>query len=189
MNHLRFLFCATALALSVPLNYALAQDALSNGATQNEVVIANLFPPVYPPLARSARIEGDVQLSLVIGAEGEMRSANIVSGNQLLQQAALQSAQQSKFVCRECTESVSYEMVYSFQLIAKHCPGEQDSMSNATDDIRQPGVSQSGNRVIVVAERGCIGVCYSVIRVPKVRSPKCLYLWRCAYAKKGGGWQ
>src|SRR5690348_15390672 len=107
MNHLSFLACTAALAWHGLVNLSFAQDASSHAATRGSVVISNLSPPVYPPLARTARIEGDVRLSLVISLEGGVISASVVSGNQLLQQAALQSAQQSKFECRGCTASVT----------------------------------------------------------------------------------
>lgn len=178
---------ALALVSFVPC-LTFAQDTKSNGA-QSGVITTNLLPPVYPPLARTARIEGDVRVSLAIGTDGEVKSANIVSGNQLLQQAALQSAQQSKFECRGCTESATYEMAYSFRLIAENCEGHQDSVSNVPKETRRPGVSQSANRVIVVAETPCPIADVVMLRLPKVRSPKCLYLWKCAYPKKGGGWQ
>jgi len=189
MRHSKFLVYALAFVCSAAFGQARAQDASSN-ATQSGVVITNLSPPIYPPLARSARVEGDVRLSVGVRTDGTVGSVQIVGGNQLLQYSAAQSVQQSKFECRGCTEPVTfYEMIYSFQLLAKHCPGEQDSVSNTPEDTRQPGISQSGNRVTVAAERGCIGVCVAMIRVPKVRSPKCLYLWRCAYSKEAGGWK
>lgn len=179
--------CALTLVSLGPYP-VLAQDEKSN-AVHGGVVTSKLFPPLYPPLARIASVDGEVRLSLVVGVEGEVKSAKIVSGNQLLQQATLQSAQQSKFECTGCAEPVTYEMVYSFQLIAKHCEGEKDSVSDIAGDTRQPGVSQSGNRVVVLAEQGCLTVDHSIVPMPKVRSPKCLYLWPCARPNKPGVWK
>lgn len=178
---------ALAFVCSAALGQAPTQDASSNAA-QSGVVITNLFPPIYPPLARTARVEGDVRLLVSVRTDGTVGSVQIVGGNQLLQYSAVQSAQQSKFECRGCTEPVtSYEMVYSFQLVGQHCPGEKDSVNTA--QTPRLGVSQSQNHVSLVGEESCIGVCYAVIRVPKVRSAKCLYLWRCAYSKEAGGWK
>jgi TonB family protein len=190
MRHSKFLVYALAFVCSAALGQAPAQDASSNAA-QSEVVITNLFPPVYPPLARAARVEGDVRLLVKIKTDGTVESARIVVGNPLLQYGALQSAQQSTFECRACTEPVnSYEMIYSFQLVGKCCPTNEDSV-NSTDELTPAvGVSQSGNQVHVVAQLGCLrGGDISMVRVPKVRSPKCLYLWRCAYSKEAGGWK
>lgn len=189
MKRPSFLGCTAALVSCVSVNYALAQDAPPHDAAQSGIVLSRLSPPVYPPLARTARIEGEVRVLIVIDPEGETKSASIVSGNQLLQQAALQSAEQSKFECKGCTASAQYEVVYSFELLPGKCPDEQKFVSKVPDGSRELGASQSGNRVVVVAEQACIGVCDAMIRLQKVRSLKCLYLWKCAYPKKGGGWQ
>lgn len=47
--------------------------------------------PVYPELARRARIEGVVVLEAVIGAEGAVRSIRRISGHPLLTEAAIQA--------------------------------------------------------------------------------------------------
>lgn len=45
--------------------------------------------PVYPPLAKQARIQGDVELSAVIGTDGKVKNLMVVRGHPLLVQAAL----------------------------------------------------------------------------------------------------
>ena len=45
--------------------------------------------PLYPPLAQTARIEGDVTLEAIIGVDGTVQDLRIVSGVQLLNDAAL----------------------------------------------------------------------------------------------------
>jgi len=45
--------------------------------------------PVYPPLARQARIEGTVVLSALIGKDGHVQDLKVVRGHPLLVQAAL----------------------------------------------------------------------------------------------------
>ncbi|HNH84134.1 MAG TPA: M56 family metallopeptidase [Acidobacteriota bacterium] len=53
--------------------------------------------PVYPPLARSARVQGDVTVETTVSETGDVISARAVSGHALLQQAALTAARQWKF--------------------------------------------------------------------------------------------
>lgn len=53
--------------------------------------------PVYPPAARSARASGLVTVEVVIDGSGKVISAKATSGNSLLQQAAVQAAQQARF--------------------------------------------------------------------------------------------
>ncbi len=50
--------------------------------------------PVYPALARSARISGVVRLLGTIGEDGTIRNLQLVSGHPLLARAALEAVQQ-----------------------------------------------------------------------------------------------
>ena len=53
--------------------------------------------PAYPAAARSARASGLVTVEVVIDGSGKVISAKAVSGHSLLQQAAVQAAQQARF--------------------------------------------------------------------------------------------
>ncbi len=53
--------------------------------------------PDYPTLARTAHIDGDVQVEIVIGEDGNVASTKVLGGHPLLQQAALSAARQWKF--------------------------------------------------------------------------------------------
>jgi periplasmic protein TonB len=50
--------------------------------------------PVYPQIARQARISGTVELAAIIGEDGHIQSLNVVSGHPLLRQAALDAVKQ-----------------------------------------------------------------------------------------------
>jgi TonB family protein len=63
--------------------------------------------PAYPPLARLARVEGDVELELQLDERtGLVLGVTIASGHSLLQRAALQAAQGWQFQPLEHTEGV-----------------------------------------------------------------------------------
>jgi protein TonB len=47
--------------------------------------------PVYPPLARQARISGVVRLEAVIGRDGRIKSLRVAGGHPLLVQAAIEA--------------------------------------------------------------------------------------------------
>jgi periplasmic protein TonB len=53
--------------------------------------------PVYPPLAKQARIQGDVLIDSVIDKEGRVTQMKVVSGSPLLVQAAIQALQQWRY--------------------------------------------------------------------------------------------
>jgi protein TonB len=51
--------------------------------------LINQVRPVYPPLAKQARISGTVELSAIIGRDGRVQDLKVVRGHPLLVQAAL----------------------------------------------------------------------------------------------------
>ncbi len=61
------------------------------------VQAANLIKkvtPVYPPLAKQARISGTVQFTALIGADGSIQSLQLVSGHPLLVESAQEAVKQ-----------------------------------------------------------------------------------------------
>jgi protein TonB len=50
--------------------------------------------PIYPPLARQARISGDVRLEAVISRDGTVASLQVISGHPLLAPAAVEAVRQ-----------------------------------------------------------------------------------------------
>lgn len=167
------IFAATIDAPAQPKQNS--QAGLRLGNSQGEVILVSLAPLRYPPLARTARITGDVEVKLIIRRDGSVQSATAVSGNSLLQQAALNSAQQSRFECRGCVnEGMEQSLIYSFQFVASPgwpCPENLGSR-----------FSQVGNHITVMAEPGLVSPYFQSI---EVRSAKCFYLWRCG--QKWGG--
>jgi TonB family protein len=63
------------------------------GNVQQNNLISQV-PPVYPPDAKSARIQGVVRLSAVIDRQGHIASLEVVSGHPMLIMAALDSVKQ-----------------------------------------------------------------------------------------------
>lgn len=53
--------------------------------------------PVYPPLARSARIQGSVVLAAVIGKDGTMQNLKLISGHPMLVPAAVDAVSQWRY--------------------------------------------------------------------------------------------
>jgi protein TonB len=51
-------------------------------------------PPVYPPLAQIARIQGVVKLQVRIGTDGHVTEATVISGHPLLVPAAMDAVRQ-----------------------------------------------------------------------------------------------
>lgn len=56
--------------------------------------LIHFVEPVFPQIAKSARIEGTVELRAVIGTDGRVRQLDIVSGHPLLRKAAIDAVRQ-----------------------------------------------------------------------------------------------
>lgn len=54
--------------------------------------------PVYPPLARQARIQGTVILSIIINKLGEVRDTQLVNGHPMLVPAAVEAVKKWRYI-------------------------------------------------------------------------------------------
>src|ERR1700688_222843 len=68
---------------------------VSQGVTAGLVI--KKVNPAYPPLARTARVQGSVLLAAVIGKDGTIQNLHVVSGHPLLTQAALDAVRQWRY--------------------------------------------------------------------------------------------
>ena len=53
--------------------------------------------PIYPAIAKEARVQGDVVLESVIDPQGNVNQMRLVSGSALLERAAMQAVEQWKY--------------------------------------------------------------------------------------------
>ncbi len=73
-----------------------AQQVKVGGNVQEAVVLVKVSP-VYPPLARQARVQGIVRVEATIGADGRVKSANALSGPPLLRQSAVEAVRRWQY--------------------------------------------------------------------------------------------
>jgi len=170
------LMLVAALAcLIAAVEPASAQSAPTSDGPQNGAVLTKLSDPTYPPLARQARIIGDVDLMLTIRRDGSVESAVVVCGHPILKQAALDSAQRSRFECVGCVEAVtSYALNYKFQITSRGYPKDCYEPTE-----KQPPAEVDRLRHQVTVSAWVMGICDPAGRILRVRSAKCLYLWKC----------
>ena len=57
----------------------------------------NYVEPVFPPLAKQARIQGTVQLEAIIARDGTIQNLRVVGGHPLLVQSAVKAVQQWRY--------------------------------------------------------------------------------------------
>jgi protein TonB len=68
---------------------------ISQGVTRG--LLIHREEPTYPPLARSARVQGDVVLSAIIDGNGQIQNLTLVSGHPMLVPAAIAAVKQWRY--------------------------------------------------------------------------------------------
>ncbi len=163
-----------------------AQILASEDAARSGVILSKLSPPVYPPLARQARIAGDVKVQVWVRADGSVDSAEVISGHPMLSWAALESAQRSQYQCHGCSQAATaYLLTYSFVLPAEGVTtpeGGTATSHGAAEFEAHPGpqVVQLQDHITITAGLVCLCVDPAYPGPFRRRSAKCLYLWRCS---------
>ena len=66
-------------------------------STMLEGSLIRRLQPVYPPLARSARVQGTVVLAALIGREGAIENLRLISGHPMLVPAAIAAVSQWRY--------------------------------------------------------------------------------------------
>lgn len=92
------------LSVCIPLSVAVlarsqdaAQAPIFVPADSAPVQLVRKIAPLYPPLARQARISGQVLLSVVIDRYGGVRETKLVSGHPMLAPAAIDAVKQWRY--------------------------------------------------------------------------------------------
>jgi protein TonB len=80
--------------MAVP-KIAVQRVRVSQGVTAGLVI--HKVQPNYPPLAKTARVQGTVQLAAIIGKDGTIQNLHVISGHPLLTQAALDAVKQWRY--------------------------------------------------------------------------------------------
>jgi protein TonB len=90
-------FAPFVLPYVQPIHEAQKQIVPVGGKVQAAKLIHQV-QPIYPPLARQARIQGMVILESIIGTDGTIQQLKVMSGHPLLIQSAVQAVQQWKYL-------------------------------------------------------------------------------------------
>jgi protein TonB len=76
---------------------AAAPQRIRVGGNVQQARLVNMIRPVYPPLAKQARIQGTVRLQAIIAKDGAVVQLEVQSGHPLLVQAALDAVKQWRY--------------------------------------------------------------------------------------------
>jgi len=83
----------TALTIAAP-NSAPAEMRLKIGGSVQQTKLVKQVRPVYPPEAKAAHIQGVVHMEAIIGADGTVKRLDLISGEPILAQAAMEAVRQ-----------------------------------------------------------------------------------------------
>jgi hypothetical protein len=177
----------TCTVAMVMLRGSFSVKAYSQALTKTEsqaptVKLITLVQLTFPPLARTARISGDVHVDLLIKKDGTVESVKAVSGPSLLTYAAVENAKQLKFECQGCQDEFTpYTLVYTYKL--SDSEGTNLCGCSSKTPLPKPVVTQSSNHITIQDSPACISPdgCDPKFneKVQKYRSLKCAYLWKC----------
>lgn len=173
-------FCA-ALFVLMAVNCVKGQSDDNSASSEIGVALVKLYTPIYPEIARDARVTGDVNIQVEVRSDGSLSSVQVISGppmngSSLLKNAALESAQKSTFECHGCgQEAKTLSLTYTFnlredidcgfiRLRASKCLylwkcGYRDKYAP-----RPTTVTPSENHISVVADSVCVESSASVFR-------------------------
>ena len=96
--HQHFRFLSLALTLGLMAGILAAQDAPKKVTkTEGLNAVTTKVPPEYPAIARQLKIEGAVELEVMVTEAGAVEKVNIVSGNPVLTRPASDAVKKWKF--------------------------------------------------------------------------------------------
>jgi len=138
-------------------------------AQEPQLAIAKLEAPVYPAMARAARVWGDVILNVTLASDGSANAVTVESGPPMLRQAAINSAIRSQFQANLENRTGGYRLVYRFVL---------DQTTKCEHDDSYPRVKHGANLVTITEQN--VPLCDPAALIETCfRSAKCLFLWKC----------
>jgi TonB family protein len=89
-----------SLTVGAPSSSIPAADGVSRinvSGDKQQMQLVQQVAPVYPPLAKQARIQGVVKLRVAISGEGKVQNLTVASGHPLLVQSALDAVKQWEY--------------------------------------------------------------------------------------------
>ena len=99
--------------------------ACAAAAQEHKISVQKFAVPERHPIARAARIEGDVFLKLKVSPSGIVEGVDVLSGHPMLRQGAVDSIKQWRFHCDDCAfnETYTLDFLMSFKQL-EYRPGE-----------------------------------------------------------------
>lgn len=89
---------------------------VSSGVAEGHILVP--IQPVYPAIARTARIQGTVVIEAIISSQGLIEQAHVISGQPILAQAALNAVSRARYRPFKLNgDAVDVETTISFNFV------------------------------------------------------------------------
>lgn len=166
-----YLLTLLSFAMSCFLVFIQSVFAQVNPPGERKAALVKLSPPVYPALARYARITGSVRIKISLRPGGSVASSEVIDGHPLLNTAVLDSVQKSVFECRDCRDLTVLVLTYSFRFRdTVDCPGRRLRSVKCLylwkcggwrNIPRENEITQSPDRITILSDPPCVETNYS----------------------------
>lgn len=93
------------------------------GAPSQSVGLKRAVAPVYPPIAITANVSGDVKVVVTLDKAGSVTKVRIVSGNPLLRRAAMEAAKRWRF--KPGADRRHVHLFFLFQMVPRGTPAKE----------------------------------------------------------------
>src|SRR5579864_7349323 len=97
MSRLAALLALSALLVCVSIAQVVVPQRIRVSSGVESGLLQSKVAPIYPPLARQARIQGTVVLKVIINRDGEVQDISLFSGHPMLAPAAIEAVKQWKY--------------------------------------------------------------------------------------------
>jgi TonB family protein len=116
----------------------LASVAFALGQALPEPTLVSAGLPRYPPIARLAKIQGEVKVDFTLNSNGEVASATAVSGHPMLKGAAEENVKTWKFELPKnlYRSDWKYSTVFHFKISSDEQPYENPKLTVTLDSYR-----------------------------------------------------
>jgi hypothetical protein len=155
----------------------LAAVGFTADAQAPRIALVSIRIPPYPPVAESARVSGDVRVTVDLGPDCAVAAVSVTGGDgrtKLLEAGVLEAARTAHFRCDGLTTPASpYALVFAFRF------ADLIGRAHGQIDPEIVSVSPGESRILIVAETPTTGEGPMGIPRGPARAPWCLWLWHC----------
>jgi len=93
---------------------------LASAQSLPEPILRTGNMPIYPPIARAARIEGEVKVAFVLNEKGDVESVDVKSGHPMLGDATADIVKSWKFKMPNLVRTKwTYDTIFKYHLSGK----------------------------------------------------------------------